>query len=62
MNGIAEFYKVPVIKQYDHIKTLPNWESHMGACFYPDEWLLQIKAQRQAEVLGPIVKALIDAR
>jgi len=35
---------------------LPNWKSHLGSCFYPDEWLLQIKAQRQAEVLAPIVE------
>lgn len=60
MNNIAEAYKVPVIRQYDHIQALPNWQSHMGSCFYPDEWMLQIKAQRQAEVLGPILTRLVD--
>lgn len=59
MQSIAEAYKVPLVKQYDYIKTLPNWESHMGACFYPDEWLLQIKAQRQADVLELLVKNTI---
>ena len=59
MNNVAETYKVPVVRQYSYIQTLPNWQSHMGSCFYPDEWLLQIKAQRQAEVLGPIIASLI---
>lgn len=55
MNGIADAYKLPLVKQYAYVQALPNWQSHMNACLYPDEWMLQIKAQRQAEVLAPIV-------
>lgn len=59
MASIADAYKVPLVKQYSYVQGLPNWQSHMNACFYPDEWLLQIKAERQAAVLAPIVKAAI---
>lgn len=62
MSSIAQAYNVPLVRQYDAILALPNWQSHMGSCFYPDEWMLQIKAQRQAEVLAPIVARLMNNR
>ncbi|PLT18752.1 hypothetical protein [Ralstonia mannitolilytica] len=62
MDNVAETYKVPVVRQYSYIQTLPNWQSHMGSCFYPDEWMLQIKAQRQAEVLAPILGNLLSSK
>ncbi len=60
MNNVAETYKVPVVRQYSYVQGLPNWQSHMESCFYPDEWMLQIKAQRQAEGLASIVKTLMQ--
>ncbi|MFL9928017.1 hypothetical protein P0D88_01810 [Paraburkholderia sp. RL18-103-BIB-C] len=60
MDNIAQQYNVPLVRQYDHITSLPNWQSHLSGCFYPDEWLLNIKAQRQAAVLAPLVKTIID--
>ncbi|SCU75508.1 conserved hypothetical protein [Cupriavidus necator] len=59
MANTTAAYKVPLVKQYGYVQGLPNWQSHMNSCFYPDEWMLQIKAQRQAEVLAPLVKNII---
>lgn len=59
MQNIAKSYKVPLVSQYSNVQALPNWQSHMNACFYPDEWMLQIKAQRQAAALVPLVKTLL---
>lgn len=59
MNDAAAQFNVPIIKQFDYIQSLPNWQSHMNACFYPDEWMLQIKAQRQALVLAQLTKAML---
>jgi hypothetical protein len=59
MDNTADAYKVPLVKQYANVQALPNWQSHMNACLYPDEWMLSIKAQRQAEVLAPIVARLL---
>jgi len=61
MNDAAVQFSVPLVKQYDYIQTLPNWQSHMSGCLYPDEWMLQVKGQRQAEVLRPIVVHLLSA-
>lgn len=58
MDGIAQQYDVPLVKQFGYIQTLPNWQTHLSACLYPDEWLLSVKAQQQAAVLAPIVKQL----
>jgi hypothetical protein len=59
MDGVAEQYNVPLVKQFDYIQTLPNWQSHFNACLYPDEWIFQIKAQREAAILAPIVQSLM---
>lgn len=59
IDNIALAYNVPVVKQYEYILSLPNWQSHMSGCFLPDDWLLNVKAQRQAAVLATVVKSLI---
>ncbi len=59
MNDAATQFNVPIVKQFDYIQTLPNWQSHMNGCLYPDEWMLQIKGQRQAEALAPLIKKII---
>jgi hypothetical protein len=59
MQNVATAYNVPLVKQYDYIQSLPNWQSHLSGCLYPDEWMLSVKAQRQAAVLAPLVKAVI---
>jgi hypothetical protein len=62
MDNIAAQYNVPLVKQFDYIQSLPNWQSHMSGCLFPDDWLLSIKAQRQAAVLAPLVKSIVGAQ
>lgn len=59
MDGVAQQYNVPIVKQFDYIQTLPNWQSHFSGCLYPDDAMLAIKAQRQAAVLAPLVKTIV---
>lgn len=59
MNDAAGQFNVLVVKQFDYIQTLPNWQSHMSACLYPDEWMLQVKGQRLAQALAPLAKNTI---
>lgn len=59
MNDAAAQFNVPIVKQFDYTQTLPNWQSHMNACFYPDEWMLQAKGQQQAVLLAPLIKKII---
>lgn len=55
---VAQQTGVTLIPQYDYIKSLPNWQSMLGDCLHPNDALYAIKAQREADVLGPIVAAL----
>jgi hypothetical protein len=59
MDNVAASYNVPIVKQYDYIQSLPNWQTHLSGCLFPDEWLLNVKAQRQAAILAPLVRAVI---
>ncbi|CAB3731578.1 hypothetical protein LMG22037_05626 [Paraburkholderia phenoliruptrix] len=59
MNSVAAQYNVPIVKQYEYLQTIPNLCSHYTAGIYPDNFVLQIKAQRQAAVLAPLVKDLM---
>lgn len=59
MNDAAAQFNVPIVKRFDYIQTLPNWRSHMNSRFYPDEWMLQIKGRRQADLIAPLVKNII---
>jgi hypothetical protein len=59
MDDAAVAYDVPIIKQYAYISALPDWQSHMASCLVPDAYLDSIKAQREADVVGQIVKSLI---
>jgi hypothetical protein len=59
MDGIAEQYNVPVVKQYDYLQTIPNLCAHYTAGIFPDNAIYAIKAQRQAAVLAPIVRTLM---
>jgi hypothetical protein len=59
MDNIAIAYNVPLVRQYNEILALPNWQAHMSGCLYPDDYLLSIKAQRQAAILAPLVKAAV---
>ncbi|TXD58934.1 hypothetical protein FUT88_13315 [Ralstonia sp. TCR112] len=62
MNDAAAQFNVPIVKQFDYIQTLPNWQSHMKGCFYPDEWMLQIKGKRQADLLAPLIQFFVEVQ
>jgi acyl-CoA thioesterase-1 len=59
MDYVAQTMNVPLIQQYNYILGLPNWQSMLGSdCIHPDDQLYEIKAQREYEVLVPIVTSL----
>lgn len=58
MRVVAQQNNVPLIEQYDYIKSLPNWQSMLTDCIHPNDALYSIKAQRASESLSPIIKKL----
>lgn len=60
INSVAQTYNVPVVKQWDYIQSLPNWQSLLAPDdTHPSDALYAIKAQREADVIAPIVKSLM---
>jgi hypothetical protein len=59
MDNVAIQYNIPIVRQYDYLLAIPNLCSHYTAGIYPDNAIYQIKAQRQAAVLAPLVKAAL---
>lgn len=62
MDDAAAQFNVPIVTQYAYISSLPNWQSHMASCLYPDAYLLAIKAQREQAVIAPLVQTLIGGQ
>ncbi|NPT59121.1 hypothetical protein GNZ13_32320 [Paraburkholderia sp. 5N] len=60
MDNIAAQYSVPLVKQYDYLQTIPNLCSHYTAGIFPDNAIFQIKAQREAAILAPLTRQLIQ--
>lgn len=58
INDVALQRGVALIKQYDYIRTLPNWQSMLVDNLHPSPQLYTIKAQREYDVLAPIVKGM----
>jgi len=56
MDSVAQEYSVPIVAQYSDLSAIPNLCSHMTG-IYPDNYVLAQRAQREAAVLEPIVKA-----
>lgn len=50
---------MPEALSADYLMTIPNLCAHYTAGIYPDNAIYQIKAQRQAQVLAPLVKAAL---
>lgn len=59
MDDAATQFNVPIVTQYAYVGSLPNWQSHMASCLYPDSYLLALKAQREFDVIGPLVQKVI---
>ncbi|WP_321955261.1 SGNH/GDSL hydrolase family protein [Paraburkholderia bannensis] len=59
MVAVAQQQNVLLITQYDYISSLPNWQSMLQRdCTHPTDALYLIKAQREAQQLAPLVKAM----
>lgn len=50
---------VPLVQQYAYIQSLPSWQSYLADCIHPNPAMYQIKAQREAVVLSPLVAKLL---
>lgn len=62
MDNVAAQMNVALVAQYQYILTLPSWQSHLNACLYPDGWIYNIKAQREAEVIAQLIKSYIGRK
>jgi acyl-CoA thioesterase-1 len=59
IDAVAQQYSVPLVAQYAELLTVPNLCSHFTQGIFPDNTILALKAQREAEVLQPIVQSLV---
>jgi acyl-CoA thioesterase I len=59
IDNVAAQYNVPLVKQYDYISSLPNWQSMLIDGLHPTPALYELKASREATVVLPIVQALM---
>jgi lysophospholipase L1-like esterase len=58
LNEVAREKAVPLVKQYDAIKALPNWQAMVPDCVHPGDALYVFKAAREAEVLAQVIRSL----
>jgi lysophospholipase L1-like esterase len=58
LNEVARENAVPLVKQYDAIKALPDWQAMLPDCVHPGDALYAVKAAREAEVLAQVIRAL----
>lgn len=58
IDDVAAQRNVVLIKQYDYIKSLPNYQAMLPDGIHPTPELYAIKAQREYDVLLPIVRSL----
>lgn len=58
VTAVGQEKGVPVIDQYDYIKTLPNWSNMLSDGVHPTQALYAIKAQREAHILANVVRSL----
>lgn len=55
IDTIAAQKNVPLIGQYAYIQSLPNWQTLLSDCVHPRPALYEIKGQREAQVVGPLL-------
>jgi acyl-CoA thioesterase-1 len=58
MDYVALQMNVPLVQQYNYILSLPNWVSMLTDGIHPGDALYAIKAQREFDVISPIVKSM----
>jgi hypothetical protein len=59
MDQVAQDMDVPLISQWAYIQTLPDWKGYFADCIHPNPAMYQIKAQREAVILSPLVANLL---
>jgi lysophospholipase L1-like esterase len=60
IDSVALQMNLPLVKQYDYTMSLPNWQSMLVDGIHPNDALYALKAQREADVIGPIVQHLMN--
>jgi len=60
IDNVAAQLNLPLVKQYDYIQTLPNWQSLLSDGGHPTDALYAIKAQREYDVVAPIVSSMMQ--
>jgi lysophospholipase L1-like esterase len=58
LNEVAHEKAVPLVKQYDAIKALPNWQALLTDCVHPGDELYDFKAAREAQVLAQMIRSM----
>jgi lysophospholipase L1-like esterase len=58
MDAVAAQQGVLLIQQYAHIQSLPDWQGMMSDCVHPRPALYEIKGQREAAILAPLIRSL----
>jgi lysophospholipase L1-like esterase len=58
LNEVAREKAVPLVKQYDAIKALPNWQALLTDCVHPGDALYAFKAAREADVLAQVIRSM----
>lgn len=60
LRGAATQMNVPLVAQYDYIKSLPNWQSMYSSCSHPFDPIYEAKAKRTYAVVAPIVQWVLS--
>jgi acyl-CoA thioesterase-1 len=60
VDDLAKEFGLPLIRQYADIRDMPNWHALLIDGVHPTDALYGIKAERQREVIEPIVAKLLQ--
>ncbi|WP_284504743.1 SGNH/GDSL hydrolase family protein [Caballeronia sp. INDeC2] len=58
MEDVAAEKNTPLVKNYEYLLSLPNWQDMLSDCIHPRGEMYKIEAQRMAAVIGPLVERL----
>jgi lysophospholipase L1-like esterase len=59
MVDVANQKGVFLIKQYDYVSSLPNWQSMLVDCVHPNDTLYKIKAENEAAQIRQLVSSMM---
>jgi hypothetical protein len=52
IDRVSVSQSVPLVSQYQYIKSMPNWQAMLSDCIHPYDALYNIKSQREAYVIA----------